>query len=170
MLRIMSNKKLFQSFISFSVGPIGAALINFLTIPLTTWLVSPEEYGKTSIFLLCQTFATAIIFLGLDHSFMREYNNSLKKNQLLINCLIYPFALSILISIILIIFNQYFSVLIFGEGTTLIVYLLAIWLPFMTIERFLLLNIRMEEKGLVFSIFNILKINILAVFMLNSLH
>lgn len=152
----MSNKKLLQSFVSFSIGPIGAALINFLTIPLTTWLVSPSEYGKTSIFLLCQTFATAVVFLGLDHSFMREYNNNKKKNQLLLHCLLYPLALSILIAIILSVYSNYFSGLIFGESTEVIVYLLAIWLPFMTIERFLLLNIRMKEKGLVFSIFNIL--------------
>lgn len=141
---------------SFSIGPIGAAFINFLTVPITTWLISPQEYGKTSIFLLLQTLATSVVFLGMDHSYMREFNNNKNGRNLLFNCFIFPFTLALLLSLILFIGSDFFSIIIFGENHKLVIILFAIWLPFMTIERFLLLNIRMHEKGFIFSIFNIL--------------
>ncbi|MFE5364396.1 lipopolysaccharide biosynthesis protein, partial [Bacillus cereus] len=147
----MKGNSLIKTFIGFAVGPLGAALINFLTIPITTWLISPEEFGKTSLFLLMQTLATAIIFLGMDHAYVREYNERLDKKELLFNCTVFPLLLSVFICINLILFSNELTPLIFQGQSQLVIILFAIWLPFITIERFLLLNIRMEENGFLYS-------------------
>lgn len=152
----MKGNNLIKTFVGFAVGPLGAALINFLTIPITTWLISPEEFGKTSLFLLMQTLATAIIFLGMDHAYVREYNERLDKKELLFNCTVFPLLLSVFICINLILFSNVLTPLIFQGQSQLVIILFAVWLPFITIERFLLLNIRMEENGFLYSVFNIL--------------
>ncbi|MGH0940159.1 lipopolysaccharide biosynthesis protein [Bacillus mycoides] len=152
----MKGTSLVKTFIGFAVGPLGAAIINFLTIPIITWLISPEEFGKTSLFLIMQALATAFIFLGMDHAYVREYNNQLNKKELLFNCAIFPLIFSVLICVCLIMFSELFTSLIFTGQSESIIVLFAIWLPFITIERFLLLSIRMEEKGFLYSLFNIL--------------
>ncbi|MEM5016267.1 oligosaccharide flippase family protein [Metabacillus indicus] len=151
----MKKNNLFKTFIGFAIGPLGAALINFLTIPMITWIISPDEFGKTSLFLLMQTLAASFIFLGMDHSFVREYNNHSNKKELLLNALFFPFFLSMLFCLLLIIFAINLESF-FNEESSIVILCFAIWLPFVTIERFLLLNIRMEEKGFLYSLFNIL--------------
>ncbi|AKU26576.1 hypothetical protein IB49_09120 [Geobacillus sp. LC300] len=152
----MNKNSLVKTFVNFSIGPLGAAVINFLTIPITTWMVTPEEFGKTTLFMVMQTLATAFIFLGMDHSYVREYNNIENKKELLFNSLIFPFLSSLCISILLLIFSKNITELIIGSGSEIVVILFSIWLPFVTLERFLLLSIRMEENGVAYSFFNIL--------------
>lgn len=152
----METKNLLKTFTGFAVGPIGAAGINFLTIPITTWFLSPHEFGKTSFFLLLQTLAAAVIFFGMDQSYAREFNNYQNKRKLLFNCLVIPIILSIAFLILLIIFAHPVINLITKEQSSMVLVLFAIYLPFLAIERFLLLSIRMEEKGFSFSIFSIL--------------
>jgi O-antigen/teichoic acid export membrane protein len=153
------KKKDQQTFLSglfkFSIGPLGAALISFLTIPITTWLVSPEEFGKATMFSLVQTFITSFLFLGMDHAYAREFNEQKDKKKLLFNALLFPFILSILLSVITLIFATQLTHTIFNTEETFIIYLFALWIPFITLENLLLLNIRMKEKGLAFSLFNI---------------
>ncbi|MGG1885878.1 oligosaccharide flippase family protein [Priestia megaterium] len=152
----MKNKSLIKTFFSFSIGPLGAAIINFLTVPITTWLISPEEFGKTSLFLLMQALATAVMFLGLDQAYVREYNEKTNKKELLFNCMFFPFFLSLLISFLLIFFSENITNSFLQNQSQLVIIMFAVWLPFITLERFLLLSIRMEERGLVYSVFNIL--------------
>ncbi|MBU3570700.1 oligosaccharide flippase family protein [Priestia aryabhattai] len=152
----MREKSLFKTFIGFAIGPLGAAAINFLTIPIITWLISPEEFGKTSIFLLMQTLANAIIFLGMDQSYVREYNDAIDKKKLLFNCIVLPFIFSIVIAGVLILFSKDITGMLLKGQSHLVLVLFAISLPFITLERFYLLSIRMEEKGLIYSIFNII--------------
>ncbi|MGH0677371.1 oligosaccharide flippase family protein [Bacillus luti] len=147
---------LIKLFLGFAVGPLGAAVINFLTLPIITWLINPEEFGKTSLFLLMQTLAIAVVFLGMDHAYVREYNDIKNKKELLLNSIIFPLSASIVIGIMLLLFSgQITSIFLKGQSQVVIM-LFAIWLPFITLERFLLLSIRMEEKGLLYSIFSIL--------------
>ncbi|MCK1981942.1 MULTISPECIES: lipopolysaccharide biosynthesis protein [Peribacillus] len=147
---------LIKLFMSFAIGPIGAALINFLTIPVITWMVTPEEYGKTAIFILMQTLTTALIFLGMDQSFVREYNERENKRELLFISFLIPLLFSFVTAIFILFFDEELAGLLFNENNVVVIQLFALWIPFITLERFLLLNIRMQEKGLIYSYFNIL--------------
>lgn len=151
------KENLLQKLLYFALGPLGGALIGFITIPITTWLVSPEQFGLTTMFTLLQTLLTSFIFLGLDQSFVREYNSYKgSKQNLLFNAILIPVGIALILMVIVLIFMKPISEYLFSEINILVMIALVIWIPFIVIERFLLLNIRMQEKGLQYSAFSIL--------------
>lgn len=40
------------------------ALIGFITVPIITYFISPEEYGKSSMFTLAISILQLFVFLG----------------------------------------------------------------------------------------------------------
>lgn len=156
------DENFLNGLLKFAIGPLGGALIGFLTVPITTWLVSPDEFGKATMFTLVQTLTTSFLYLGMDHAYAREYNEHQDKHKVLFNALALPLVLACIISLISLIFADSVAKLIFETDLNIIVYIYALWVPFVAIENLLLLNIRMKEKGLAFSAFNIfLRLNIM---------
>ncbi|MEW8968509.1 lipopolysaccharide biosynthesis protein [Exiguobacterium alkaliphilum] len=139
--KIKANK-----YTGFVLAPLFSSIIALLTIPMTTWLVSPEEYGKTAVFFIFHLLVNSIIYLGMDHSYVRTYHEIEEKNILFYRAIIVPLIFALIISSILILFNHKVSFILFNEKTW-IVYILSLWIPLLVIERFILLKIRMEEKG-----------------------
>lgn len=159
---------LIKKFLVFSVGPIGGAIIAFITVPLTTYFISPEEFGKSSMFVLFQTLIVTLLYLGMDQSYTREYHGYKDKQNLLRNAMFFPFILSFVFLIIICINVDYFSMFLYGnkkyEFATI---LFGLTIVFKVIERFILLSVRMEEKALEYSVVNILlKFNILIITMI----
>ncbi|MBM9833243.1 oligosaccharide flippase family protein, partial [Enterococcus faecalis] len=68
-------KKLLLRLGFFSLGSLGSAVLNLVLLPVTTSFLTPEEYGKTSMFFLAQTFLIYVIYLGFDQAFTREYHD-----------------------------------------------------------------------------------------------
>lgn len=150
-------RKFLKSVMSFSLGPLVGAILSFITVPVITHFINPTEYGRTSMFLLAQTTIATVVYLGMDQAFVREYNN-LKDNikKLLFNSMIIPISISIIIGILIAIFSESVSSFLFGTTEEHIsVYALSLVIPFMVLENFALLKIRMEEKGLMYSVFTI---------------
>lgn len=151
------KSKFVENLVKFAVGPMGAALIGFITIPITTWLVTPEQYGLTTMFSLVQILILSFIYLGIDQAYVREYHSYKgDKSNLLLNAMLIPMTITGVVMLITAIFIKDISVYLFGEINYNLMFWLIIWMPFAIIERFLLLNIRMQEKGLYYSAFNIL--------------
>ncbi|MGL5384159.1 MAG: lipopolysaccharide biosynthesis protein [Culicoidibacterales bacterium] len=151
------KNNLVSKFLQFAIGPLGGAAISFITIPVTTWLVSPEQFGLTTMFTLFQTLLTSFVYLGIDQAYVREYNEYKGEKQvLLFNAALVPLGIAITIMVSLILFMQTISQYLFAELNYLVMIALVIWIPFVVIERFLLLNIRMQEKGMQYSFFSIL--------------
>ena len=151
------KNKFFDNLLKFAIGPLGAAFIGFITVPITTWLVAPEEFGMTTIFSLVQTLITSFIYLGIDQAYVREFHSYKgDKRNLLLNALIIPFMIAIGLMVIISLYSYEISYYLFEEINTILIFSLVVWIPFTVIERFILLNIRMEEKGLKYSLFNIL--------------
>ena len=148
---------LIRRLVQFSIGSIGAALLNLILIPITTFYLSPTEYGKTSMFLLAQTFMIYVIYLGFDQAFTREFYEYDNKKKLLENAMLVPLLSSIVIVILMCGFASTISMLLFATSIHKnAIYLLAISVIFLIYERFILLSIRMENRGLAFSLYNIL--------------
>ena len=79
---------------AFSIGPIAAAFLGFLTVPLITYFITPEEYGKASMFTLAQGIASMLVYFGLDQAFVREFHVYKDKlNALLSNAIFVPLFL-----------------------------------------------------------------------------
>lgn len=150
-------KEFVKQFGKFSLGPIIGALIGFITVPITSNLISPDQFGMASMFNLANTILTLIVLIGIDQAYMREYNEYNDKKKLLFNCMLIPCINTVVIGVILILFKSFFANILFDdEAIVTPIVLLAISSPLFIIEKFMLLSIRMEEKALKYSIWNIL--------------
>ena len=71
-----STKKnsLIRQLRDFGIGPIIGMGISMLTVPITTRMLAPEEYGKSSLFTLFQSLLLCVGILGLDQGYVRFYN------------------------------------------------------------------------------------------------
>ena len=148
---------LLKKFSAFSVGPIVAALISFINVPLITHFISADEYGRTSMFILAQGAVSMIMYLGLDQAFVREYHFVGDKSKLMSNAIALPLAMVTIVDIVIIVFREDISWLLYDTSKELYpVIALAVVLPFMVIQNFALLKIRMDERGLYYSFFTIL--------------
>lgn len=141
---------------SFSIGPFISAIIGFITIPVTTYLVSPADFGRSAMYTMGYTITSLFVFLGLDQAFVREYNEYENKSELFWNSLIIPLIFSVLIGEIYVVFYRSISLLMFDSIERYTVIILSISLPFSVISRFNMLVLRMEEKARIYSLFNII--------------
>lgn len=150
-------KSLIKKFSGFSIGPILSALMSFLLVPITSWFIVPEEFGKASMYTVALSFTTSIIFLGMDSAFVREYNGDKNKKQLLLNCFSVPLIISIIIGLISITFSNEISILLFDTQEKFIMIIFAFSLPLTIFQSFNKILVRVQEKGVLFSIILILE-------------
>ena len=107
----MSNRRIFKNFLSFSVGNWVNIIIGIIAIPLVTRILSPEEYGRVSMFILAVNIGLIIVNLGIDQSFVRFYYEEDKNNKskLLLQCLKLPVIVFIIISFVIFLFQRNIS-------------------------------------------------------------
>ncbi|WP_088809668.1 MULTISPECIES: lipopolysaccharide biosynthesis protein [Listeria] len=147
-------KKLLIRFGQFSIGSLGAALLNLILIPITTYFLTPAEYGKTSMFLLAQTLLIYVIYLGFDQAFTREFHSYAQKTRLLIQSMMTPLFTSCILIAGMCLFASTISEWLFADSNyEVAVYLLAFSIILLIFERFILLFARMENRAITFSIY-----------------
>jgi len=153
----VKNKSVFKSFLDYFYGNFIVLLLGFVSLPLITRLMSTDEYGRTSIFQSVVSIIYIFAILGLDQGYIRFfYSEGVNKIKLFWQCVIPPFCIITLLSIAYFIGSDYFNMLIF-ERTGLDITLLVIGYCVISVfERIVFLNIRMEQKGKLYSNLNIL--------------
>ncbi|MBO1298678.1 MULTISPECIES: lipopolysaccharide biosynthesis protein [unclassified Enterococcus] len=155
----------------FSIGSLGSAVLNLVLLPVTTTFLSPEEYGKTSMFFLAQTFLIYVIYLGFDQAFTREYHDYENKKALLQQAMMIPLIGAIVLAMNLVLYAKHFSLILFEDPSyTHAIYMLALSAIFLIFERFILLNLRMQNKAFIFSVYSILVKLIILLFTLLFLY
>ncbi|WP_115753625.1 lipopolysaccharide biosynthesis protein [Listeria kieliensis] len=153
-----SGNKILSKFLSISVGSWIAMLIGFLSTPVITRLLSPEEFGKVSLFLLVVEVLTAIILFGSDQSFIRFFyeEQSNKRPVLLRKSLYLPLLLYAGIALLFLCFYQIFSRLLFSESSLYLIGLLLVYVLLRIFSTWSSLVIRMQQKGKLFSLIQVL--------------
>lgn len=150
------NKNVLASFLEFFYGNFVVLLLGFISLPLITRLLSTDEYGRTNMFLSAVNVIYIFAILGLDQSYIRYfYNRDVDTRKLFSQCLRAPAALICILSAVYFVFSHFFNDLLFerdGLDVTLLVIAYTVTSVF---ERFLFLNIRMEQKGKLYSNLNI---------------
>lgn len=169
-MRKLNSNGLLSQLRDFGIGPIVGMFISMLTVPITTRLVSPDEFGKSSLFTLVQTIFNLVVLLGIDQSYVRFYNQKdIDKKNLLFNSLLLPFTFCIVVIIAVLLFGQKISFFMFGQYEPLIMFSFILFLPSLLLNRFALLSIRMDLRGKLYSLLNviqqILNFSILIVFL-----
>jgi O-antigen/teichoic acid export membrane protein len=146
-----NSRQFLKRLAGFSIGPIGAALLGFINVPVQTWLVDPNQLGKAAMYTMAFSLTSLFLNLGIDQAYVREYNVEKDKKNLLWNTFLIPFIFSIIIMIVYLCFYEPISILLFDSVEKYIIQILAFVLPFAIIFRFNTLIIRMKEKAKLFS-------------------
>ena len=149
----MTPKKIAQ----FAIGPAGGAIFSVLTLPIITWYFSQGDVGRLMMLQMAVSFTALVFTFGLDRSYVREFHNTSDKASLLKNTLFPPLTILIGISILLLIIAPtYISEMLFGErDSTLSVFVTATVISAL-LTRFFSLTLRMNERGIAFSLSQLL--------------
>lgn len=146
---------LIKKFLSFSIGGYVNLIIGFLTVPITTRIISPEQYGVASIIEITVQILVIVSSLSMEQAFVRFFyeEDEKNRNRLLYMTLTPFFILGSVIVILIFIFRDYIFIhLINREENYMWIYLIfAIF--FRTINLFSFLVIRMKQKAKLFSFF-----------------
>lgn len=154
----MSSKKILKNFFSFSIGNWLNIIIGIITIPLITRILSPEEFGRVSMFILAVNILMIFSIFGIDQSFVRFYYEEDSKNRpkLLQQSIKLPLVIFIFLAFGVLIFKRELSILLFNIEDPESIYLLIGAVFFSIINSFGLLILRMEQKGIKYSVLQFL--------------
>ena len=115
--------KLIKTFVKYATGSMFALLAGLITTPILTRVISTEEMGKYSMFITLGSLFASILYLGLDQSYVRFYNDEHKDSQvaLLNKCLRYPVVATAIVAALLVVFYQTLSNVIIGQASLALV-------------------------------------------------
>lgn len=136
-----------RNIVNYMIGPVGVAIIGFLTIPLLTWTFSQEDVGRYNFFQSLISLFILFSVLGLDQAYMRFYNNTKEKIILLFSCMI-PGALMLLV--VYFIFYDFLFIFFDVNKLTLVFIFLIFFINH--INKFLSLYLRMGNNSLIYSL------------------
>ncbi|TYZ24507.1 lipopolysaccharide biosynthesis protein [Selenomonas ruminis] len=149
-----------KSIMSFSVSNIVNLFIGLFTVVVLTRVFSPEVYGVVNIFNTTVATGLSILYMGLDSSYIRFYNeppiNDSNKDlgtKLLLCCLIITFICALIFSIF---FHKEFAYCFFGFENRIIVIMIFVSICAQLILRFLNIKYRMDFNIKQFTIQSVL--------------
>lgn len=141
---------------SFALGPVGGAVLGFITLPLVTWFFSQEDVGRMSMLGVAISFSVLLYTLGLDQAYVREFHES-ENTPALFKTTIFPGLILLLLSLgVLFSFGNVISQWLFEIDSLLLSIMVALLMLSNFITRFLSLILRMNEQGLAYSMSQLL--------------
>ncbi|WP_261790994.1 oligosaccharide flippase family protein [Fusobacterium mortiferum] len=152
------RNNLIKKFLSFSIGGYINIFIGLLTVPITTRLLSPEQYGISSLITSVTSFMFVICCLGTEQGFVRFFYDEKeeRRGKLLYNCLYYPFHISILVFFLIYIFREKISIFFLGYNEKYFWLIFIFSILFRSLNNYSFLVIRMQQKGKIYSVCNVL--------------
>ncbi len=145
-----------RKILAFALGPVAAAALRFLSLPLIAWLFPPEDIGRNNVFQVFGSFCTMIFVLGLDQAYVREFHEAEDRFRLFKSCFMPGFILLTLVFIATLPFSGDLAELLYGESVPLWYVISAACILLSFIATFLALVVRMQERGLAYSAFQVL--------------
>ena len=143
----MTNAKI----LGFALGPIASAVFSLVTLPLMAWAFSPEDLGRLNLLQVVLSFSLLLTVLGLDQAYVREYHGSTDRATLLKACFAPGFVLLLVCALGTVAFGRDLALWLFGVADPLLYVLTLFCVLVNYISRFLSLILRMQERGLAFS-------------------
>lgn len=141
---------------AYALGPLGGALLGFITLPIITWYFSQEDIGRLAMLGVVISFSTLLFSLGLDQAYVREFHET-KSKPALFKITLLPGLLLLLITLgVLLSLDNVISHWLFELDSLLLSLLVAAVALSTFIGRFLSLILRMNEQGLAYSMSQIL--------------
>lgn len=151
------NKSILKSFLDYFYGNFVVLLLGFISLPLITRVMSADEYGRTAMFQSAVSVIYIFAILGLDQGYIRYfYKEGISRKKLFMQCLYPPLILIAGLSFIYVVGAEYFNIFLFERHSIDITVLVIAYVITSVFERFVFLNIRMDQRGKLYSNLNIL--------------
>jgi O-antigen/teichoic acid export membrane protein len=141
---------------AFAFGPIATAGLGLLTVPVIAWIFPPADVGRLNIVQISVSFGVLLFNLGLDSAYIREYHESSDHGSLLKACFMPGFALLLLVIAITLPYDGHISVWLFDLENVGYYWILVACVIANFVSRFLSLILRMQNRGLAFSMSQVL--------------
>lgn len=148
----------FKKFIQFAFGNGVALFLGLLTSPLITRLVTTEQFGIFSNFNTVTSLFCMFLICGLDQAYVRFFYEEKEDNRkgLLKECIRIPIIGWGIMAVASIIFYKPISMFIAKEVNFYLVILLIIHTLFFIFYNYTTLVIRMNQRGKMYSLVQIL--------------
>lgn len=154
-----------KTIMAFAMGPVASAVIGLATVPAIAWIFPPKDVGRLNMVQVSVSFGVLLFNLGLDRAYVREYHESSDRGALLKACFAPGFALMMMVLLISIPFDERIAEWLFGVGHVAYYWVLVACVFVSFVSRFLSLILRMQDRGVAFSMSQILPKIILLVVM-----
>jgi O-antigen/teichoic acid export membrane protein len=138
--------------LNFSIGPIGAAFLGVLTIPILAWSFSVADIGRFGILQLILSFSCILFTLGLDQAYVREYHEVSDRGVLFKTALIPSIAFFGIIVFFLLFKAEIISSWAYQVPSLFLSIMTIICIFLNILLRYFSLTIRMQERGILYSI------------------
>lgn len=146
-----------RSILGFSLGPLIGAMLSFVTIPILTWIFSQDDIGRLSMLQVVLSFSTILFSLGLDQAYVRDYHEASNKPELLRSAILPGLLLLIvLLGVLLMASPSAMAQMLFSLDDVVASLMVACCIVGAYVSRFLSLILRMNERGLAYSMSQIL--------------
>ena len=141
---------------AFAIGPIGGAFLGLISLPIITWFFSQEDVGRMAMLQVTLGFSILLFSLGLDQSYVREFHEADSKPALLKRAMLPGLVLLVVTVLVLLALGGKLADWLFDVPAWHLSVLVAVALVASYLSRFLSLVLRMNERGLAFSMSQLL--------------
>lgn len=147
---------LFKKFLEFAIGNGIVLVLGFFSTFIIGRTIDPTQNGKASMFITYTSLIVLVLTMGIDQAYIRFYNdeNDEGKRLLLRKSVKIPILMTFIIGGIITLFYKIISNIMVDETSLLLVILLVINSLFSIIWNFAMINVRMKQKGKVYSFLN----------------
>jgi len=145
----------FKKILQFTIGPICAAGIAFLTLPVLAWMFSPEDIGRITLLQVAVSFSFVFGGMALEQAYAREFYEHSDRAALLKITFMPSFLFSFIVVSMLLLVGVDVSGLLFGvhDFTFLVLVYVCVLANFIVAYSSLIL--RMSERALAYSLINL---------------
>lgn len=163
-----NKNNLAKNFMEYALGSGLTLILGFISSPIITRLINPEQFGKFSIFNLFTSILAILLSVGMDQAFVRFFYEENEESRILLlrKTIKYPLMLSVVFAFIIIIFQKQLSIYLFQEYNVISIILIVINCFVLVINRYGLLTLRMLQNGKMYSFVQILQKGLYIVFVI----
>lgn len=160
------ENNLIKKFLEYAVGSGLTLILGFLSSPIITRLIDPNEFGKFSMFNIFTSILGIVLAMGMDQAFVRFYyeENEDKRELLLRKTIMLPVLLCFIFIILIFTFKKDLSIYLFQEYNLVAIILIILNCFVLIINRYSLLTLRMMQNGKLYSLVQVLQKGLYIIF------
>ncbi|MGQ9856724.1 MAG: lipopolysaccharide biosynthesis protein [Fervidobacterium sp.] len=143
-----------KKYLSFSAGIWARAIISFFTVPIVSWVINPNEFGKATMYSTVYSISQILLPVGTPNSFMRFYyqKSEEEKSTLLWSCMEVPILLWAIVSSLAMLFWKSVSFFLVNSEDYKVVVLLSFHMLVGIFQIFNQNLIRLRDRGKLYSV------------------